>query len=367
MKIMRVTPVLYPYEIGGSAIHCHELSNIQSKEKNNVTVLTINRGEKIEEATMNYNLKVFNWYKMPWDFFKMENPFSLRLNLELLRSEYDILHCHSHLFFTSLFAIIISKIKNKPCVITVHGVKAKRNQFTNIMQEIWLEIFSRLIFNLVNKIICLTTADAEEIKKYGAKDEKITIIPNGINTNLFSLSLSHKDSILWVGRFVEEKGLKYLIEAMEYVIKDFPNKRVILIGDGPLRSQIKELVISKKIDHFFEFKEKTSQKEIATAMKECELFVLPSLKEGFPKSILEAMSCGKPIIVTKQLKEIVGDLGFIVTPASVQELKNAINEILSHPIEAKNLGLKSRKLVEQQWSWDVVSKQIEKIYFDLLS
>lgn len=367
MKIIRVTPVLYPYEIGGSAIHSHELSNIQSKEKNKVTVLTIKRGVAVEEADQNYELRCFKWYKMPWDFFNMENPLTPGLYLELLKSDYDMLHCHSHLFFISLFSIIISKIKGKPCVITVHGVKAIRNKLTNILQELWLKTFSRIIFKLSNKIICLTTADAEEIKNYGATNEKITIIPNGINTELFNLGPSHKNYILWVGRFVEEKGLQYLIEAIENIEKDFPNKRVILIGDGPLKYQIKNLVINKQLDHIVEFREKCSQKNIANAMKECELFVLPSLKEGFPKSILEAMSCGKPIIATKQIQEIIGDIGITVTPTSVVELKNAINEMLLHPSEAKNLGLKGRKLVEQQYSWEITCKKIEKLYLDLLS
>ena len=362
MKICRVTQALYPYVIGGSPIHCHELSNCQSTDGHQVTVLTVKRGAKVEEIACHYYLKQFRWFKMPWDFLGMENPICPGMWWELFKSDFDLIHTHSHLFFTTLVSVIISKIKNKPCVVTVHGVRAVRDKATNLFQEVWLKLFSRLIFKITEKIICLTQADADEIKNYGVQEEKVVVIPNGIDTQLFNQYNFHNDYILWVGRFVEEKGLKYLVEALEGVANVFPNKRVVLVGDGPLKQEIMIKVNKKGLNNMFEYKENCSQQEIAKLMKSCELFVLPSLKEGFPKCLLEAMACGKPVITTKGLKEIVNGAGVTVNSKNPEELRNAITDILFNPLDAKKMGLIGRTKVEQNWSWSIVSNRLEEIY-----
>ncbi|MBE3128440.1 MAG: glycosyltransferase family 4 protein, partial [Actinobacteria bacterium] len=245
MKICRVTPIIYPYFVGGLSIHCHELSNHQSKDGHQVTVLTVKRGYEVEEVNCYYNLKRFRWFKMPWDFLNMENPVCPGLWLELLKSDFDLLHVHSHLFFTSLFSVIISKIKGKPAVITVHGVRAVRDKATNLLQEVWIRIFSRLIFRMVEKVFCQTQADAEEIKKYGLENKKIEIIPNGIDTELFSQCSYDNGYILWVGRFVKEKGLEFLVEAIDDIKESFPDKQVVLVGYGPLKQEIMDNIIKK--------------------------------------------------------------------------------------------------------------------------
>ena len=367
MKICRVTPILYPSFVGGLAIHCHELSNCQSKDGHQVTVLTVKRGIDVEEVTRHYNLKKFTWFKMPWDFLDMENPICPGLWWELLRSDFDILHVHSHLFFTTIFSVIISKIKDKPCVVTVHGVRAVRGKTTNLLQEIWLRTLSRLIFIIAKRIFCQTQADAEEIRNYVSRKKNIELIPNGINTDLFKPCNSNNGYILWVGRFVAEKGLKYLVEAFGNIAKEFPNKKVVLVGYGPLEQEIMRRVDEKGLSNVFEHLGKCSQQEIAKLMRSCELFVLPSLQEGFPKSLLEAMACGKPVITIKSLKEIVNGAGITVDPANAGKLADAIREILSDPFEGEKMGLNGRKLVERNWSWNIIVKKIEKSYSTLLA
>lgn len=367
MKIYHITHTIYPYSIGGEPTQCHEIANYQSIN-NQVTVLTVKRDSKIEDANCNYILKQFRWFKMPWDFFGMENPICPGLWWELLKSDFDVLHTHSQLFFTTFFSIIISKIKNKPSIITVHGIKAVRDKTTNLFQEIWLQILARYIFKITDKIQCMTNNDAMKIQHYGVNNKKIVIIPNVIDTHLFkpgNLGNKHNDFILWVGRFVEEKGLKYLVDAIEGVVKDFPIKKVLLVGEGPLREEIQSQIHSKDLDKIFEIRNNCSQKEIAALMKECELFVLPSLQEGFPKSILEAMACGKPVITTNGLKEIVNDAGITVKPESVEELKNAIKFFLSNPFAGEKSGIQGRKYVEENFSLEIVIKEIEEVYISL--
>ena len=102
-------------------------------------------------------------------------------------------------------------------------------------------------------------------------------------------------------------------------------------------------------------------------MKKCELFVLPSLQEGFPKSLLEAMACGKPVITTKNLKEIVDGGGITVETTNVEELMGAIKRIISSSSSERTMmGDKGRRLVEQNWSWEIVGRKIEGVYNSLI-
>jgi glycosyltransferase involved in cell wall biosynthesis len=366
MKICRVIHAVYPYKIGGSVIHCHELSNFQSKYGHNVSVLTANNGKPIENVECYYNLKKFYQVKMPWDLIGMENPICPGLWIEILKGDYDLIHAHSHLFFITLFSIIFGKIKNIPSIVTVHGVRAKRDKVTNLLQEIWLKIFSRLIFKMTKKVICLTNNDANEIIKYGAKREKIEIISNGININLFNNGKSNEKYILWVGRYVEEKGLKYLVNAIEKLITEIPDIKVILVGDGPLKPEIIKSIKEKNLVTKFKFINNCSQIEIAKLMSKCEVFVLPSLKEGFPKSLLEAMASRKPVIASRELKDIIENSGIVVRPTNVIELKDAIKQIITNPKIANQLGLNGRKKVEDKWSWNVVCNKIEMSYNEII-
>jgi glycosyltransferase involved in cell wall biosynthesis len=362
MKICRVTQAIYPYVVGGSPTHCHELSNNQTNDHSQVTVFTVRRDTKVDAPPVSYKLRQCWWMHMPWDFFGMENPVAPGLGLRVLREDYDVLHAHSHLFFTSTLAIIANKIKGKPSVITVHGVRAVRQSSVNFFQEAWIRLLSRYLFRLVDKVICLTQVDADEIAQYGVPPEKISVIPNGIDTTLFHPRDNHDGYMLWVGRFVSEKGLIYLVDAMEQVAKEYPDTHMVLVGDGPLKDDITTRIQIKGLEQNFDLREKCPQSEIAELMGSCEVFILPSIQEGFPKSLLEAMASGRPVITTSSLAGIVGEAGLVVTPQSVDELSQAMLTYLSDPAKREAAGTKGRSYVEANWSWDVVTEQINNIY-----
>jgi len=362
MKICRVTQAIYPYVIGGSPTHCHELSNNQSTDHSSVLVLTVRRNNQIDSPTVNYDLKQFGWMRMPWDVAGMENPITPGLWWHLLRTDYDVLHAHSHLFFTSALALITNKMKGKPSVLTIHGVRAVRQSSVNLFQELWMQLVARYLFKLTDRIICLTPADAHEISHYGVPPEKIQLIPNGIDTTLFHPQDTHDGYLLWVGRFVEEKGLRYLVDAIQQLTPTNPNLRVVLVGDGPLRPHIINQIHTKGLDQHFELHRNCSQREIAALMRNCTAFVLPSLQEGFPKSLLEAMACARPVITTSSLTDIVGDAGITIPPKSVEALSQAILTVLTNPATQHTAGLQGRHYVETKWSWPIVTDQTNRLY-----
>lgn len=329
-------------------------------------VYTPQRDQQVDSPSVKYTLRQCKWIRLPWDYSGMENPISPSLGWRILHSDYDVLHAHSHLFFTSVMAILLNRIKQKPSVLTIHGVRAVRQSSVNLFQELWMQFLGRYLFRLVDQIICLTPADAEEISRYGVPAEKIKVIPNGINTHLFQPQVMHDDYMLWVGRFVAEKGLTYLVDAMEQVVKAYPDAHMILVGDGPRKNEIIERIKDKGLEEHFKFKSNCPQSEIAKLMAGCEMFILPSLQEGFPKSLLEAMACGRAVITTQSLADIVRDAGITVKPRSVEQLHQAMLAYLTDPAKREEAGERGRSYVEQNWSWDVITQQINGVYEDLV-
>ena len=128
---------------------------------------------------------------------------------------------------------------------------------------------------------------------------KIRLIPNAVDTTIFKPSSNRESNlIVWVGRFVNEKGLEYLVEAAKIVADSFSEARFLLIGYGPLKEDILRLVHKLKLEDFVRLVGPLSRIEIARILGKATIFVIPSLKEGMPLALLEAMASGAAVIGT---------------------------------------------------------------------
>jgi len=100
-------------------------------------------------------------------------------------------------------------------------------------------------------------------------------------------------------------------------------------------------------------------------MKKCEFLILPSIKEGFPISILEAFSCGKPVISTRDLHDIINGAGITINPKSFIELAEALMKILNDKEFKIKAGLIGRSMVESKWSWNIVGSKTILLYYSI--
>ncbi|TXT62374.1 MAG: putative enzyme [Promethearchaeota archaeon] len=191
----------------------------------------------------------------------------------------------------------------------------------------------------VTKIITIADHIKEVlVNSYGINHKIIKTIYNGIDLNeiktlktqeikntLHRSLLENKEYVKFIsmGRLIEIKGHKYLISAFAQVKKEIPNSALFILGDGPLNTSLKEFAVQKKVDKeiYFLGLKKNPYKYLAHA----DIFVLPSLIEGLPMSIIEAMACELPIIATKcksGIEEIVeeGTYGILVPPKDSSSL-----------------------------------------------
>lgn len=216
----------------------------------------------------------------------------------------------------------------------------------------------------------------------GVRPELIVVIRNGIQPMSRSAP-EHKASqrlaeelslrpgellILNVGRLREQKGQSYLLDAIPLVVKNLPGVVFAIAGDGPLRSDLEEKARKLGIDHAVRFL--GNRTDIPQLLAAADVFVLPSLWEGLPIALLEAMQAGLPSVVTnvEGVDEIITDQqnGLVVPVADPLALADALVTVLQDSELRARLGRSARQLVEAEYTVDQMCLQYEALFLSLM-
>ena len=367
IKILRVVSDLYPYSIGGLGVHVHELSKEIVKRGHQVTVFTCEKHPKLYHNQVNgYNVYYFNTFMNTFGF---SAPPSMLTALFKKVDDFDIVHAHSHLFFSTHMAAFVRKFKKTPLIVTNHGFVSQRVPFT--IQKIALPIVAKWTYSNADAIICYTSEMKEEMENWGIRTENVRIIHNGVNTEFFR-PLNNNDKeydIIWVGRYVPGKGIEFLIQSLSELKKEFKDFKVLMIGSGPLKKSIEEMVIKSNLTNHITFIEKISNDDLLYYYNKSKLFVLTSIEEGVPRTILEAMACGLPVVCSDlpQLKTLIDGSGILVPKKDGISIANAIMKILNDDKFYERLSMNARQKIITKYSWeDTVTKTIQ-LYEELIT
>jgi len=221
-----------------------------------------------------------------------------------------------------------------------------------------------------DRVMAVSNAMKREMIKLGIPEEKIKVIPNGLD-NIFK-SLDKKDArrlinlqpenkeqkiILYCGRFGPEKGLEYLIKAVKILYDRNVSFRLILVGDGQQKDQIKKLVISSGLAKRVQFKEEMPYDKMPALMNSSDIFCLPSIREGWPNVVMEALGCGIPVVASEVggVPEILTspEYGIMVPKQNYEELANALMMAIKKPWNHNKI----RSAVRNR-TWDNVAQEI---------
>jgi glycosyltransferase involved in cell wall biosynthesis len=244
----------------------------------------------------------------------------------------------------------------------------------------WLFIkpISKLVMRNADGLIALTDDMSKEMHKLCNKP--IKTIPNGIDLDNYeilsrdnariTLNIPLGESILcFVGTLRPVKGVKYLIEAMCLVAKNNSSIKLILVGDGPERMEIMKLTEELNLKDVIIFVGRISNVKISAYLSASDIFILPSLSEGFPMAILEAMACGLPIVTTRVrgLPEIVmeGVNGFIVDPKNPDQLASRIKFLIQDSILREEMSRNNKEMIKM-YTLQNITKGLEAVYFSVL-
>jgi glycosyltransferase involved in cell wall biosynthesis len=223
-------------------------------------------------------------------------------------------------------------------------------------------------FIAVSRAICQRAID------YGIPADNITVNYIGVDTNTFKpgpIPISKRSKrILFVGRLVEKKGTAYLIRAFAGVRKKIPDAKLVIVGDGPLRSSLRALAASLNVP--VDFLGALSSDQIRDQMDQARAFCLPSITatngdaEGLPIAILEAQSSGLPVVTSARggVGEAVinGLTGSAVKEAAIDSLEEALHLLLSNGQLAEALGKRGRDQAVEQFDLYRSSEHLETLY-----
>ena len=210
-----------------------------------------------------------------------------------------------------------------------------------------------LAYKMADKIIFTSKADKVFAQKiFHLKEEKIEVIPNYIDTDLFKpLSNVKKEpnSICYVGRLSKEKNVSALIEA----ISGLPFVKLYIAGDGPLKEELQQQAVKLGLKERVVFLGKVANEKLPELLNKCQAFALPSLYEGNPKALLEAMACGLPCVASdvEGINEIIkhNENGLLVKPLK-DEIKKALNLLFKDSFLSERLAKQARATLEEGFS-----------------
>ena len=281
-------------------------------------------------------------------------------------------------------AIIVSyfaRRNNKPYIVQAHGSVLPFFQKEGL-KNLFDKAFGFRILHNASCVFALTEVEKEQYLKMGVDEEKIEIVPLGINLEEYEnlpeygkfKSKFHIDNddklILFIGRLHEIKGLDLLIEAFDDLVKNeddgyADNIKLAIVGpdDGYL-SILEEKIRESSIEDNVIVAGPLYKEEKQEALVDCDLFVMPSRYESFTTSGLEAMACSKPLVLTKNnhIHDWVdGNVG-IACDDNKDSLRKAIEKLLFDEDLASVYGENGRKLIEEKYNWDIINEQILEIY-----
>ncbi|TAJ43684.1 glycosyltransferase family 4 protein [Methanofollis fontis] len=368
MKILRVVSDLYPSVVGGVGLHAHEMSRLQARAGHEVTVITYRTDSQQLSSEEGDGYQIFR-LNAPIKIFGNSISFSLFQRLLKNFNSYDVVHAHSHLFFSTLLCTLVHRFRSTPLVVTNHGLVSQTAPAW--LQRIYIPTVGKWIFQSADAIICYTETERSQLIDLGVPSSKIHVIHNGIETDVFipSISCSPKKQILWIGRFTPGKGVEYLLKGFQIFSREYPDYSLMMIGRGPLKDEFIDMIKEMELGDKVTLQDFIPNHELPGLYQDSSFFVLPSLEEGVPRTILEGMACGKPVVCTElpQLVDIVSGCGMLVPLRDSEALADALSRLAEDPHLASSIGKAGRVNVVSHFSWeDTVSRTLD-LYDSLIS
>ncbi len=307
------------------------------------------------------------------DYFRVFRAFRKIYSIAK-RASFDLIHTHG--YFTDIIGTPVCKFLRIPHLSTCHGFVSNDR---NLRVYNWLD---RISLRLCKKIIAVSEGIKNDLLRSGINESRTVVIPNAVENSYGEkeladhriekrrlLSLEEEKFIIgYAGRLSEEKGLEYLIEAGSILREKGEAFKILIIGDGPKKKDLENLAVTKSLKKETIFT--GFQSDVENWLPALDVFVLPSLTEGTPMALLEAMSVGIPAIATSvgDVPTIVenGISGFLIDPADFRALAEKIIFLKENPVLRKEMGIAGINVIKNRFDVHKWCRTIETEY-DLVS
>ena len=228
----------------------------------------------------------------------------------------------------------------------------------------------KFVAKKLNKILVPSKSSIVDIREeFGVKENKMERLMNGIDRNVFypdpKVKKISRRIVTVASADVPLKGLDFLLRALFKLVKIYPDISLSIIGEQKKGGHTERLIDELNLKEHVNFFSNLSQGNLRKTYCEAEIAVIPSLYEGFGFAAIEAMACGVPIISSSggALPEVIKDCGIIIPPKDSKAIYNSVTQLFSSPDNAKKLANKALERVKERFSWEVVAKKLEEVYF----
>ena len=354
----------------GIGTYVYNLSSELIKRGNSISIIT--RGTDNNDCIINDNITLYKRKFLPiYPLHVFYHSIHVKDLIKDIKDDIDIFHFHTPLpaYFKT----------NKPSVLTVHtpmktdsrhAEKDLLGYLIRFQAPVSAFIEKKLI-NYCSKITTVSESVASELSEYGVPYNNVDVINNAVNENIFIKKHSEpkRPYILFVGRLAHRKGLYDLIKCFQIVAKANSSMYLYIVGKGPLENNIKsyiqDLGLSNKVI-FIGHIHRSNIDELVEIYCQAKVFVQSSTYEGLPTVLLEAMSCGCPVVATNISgnNEVVKSNynGILVQPGNPSEMANAVITLIKNESLSSNLGVNARKTIESSYTWEKIAHNFYSLY-----
>ncbi|GAB6537242.1 glycosyltransferase [Bacillus cereus] len=347
-SILIITP---SFEIGGAEKYV--LMLIEELIKRGKKVVFISSGGALESKL---NEKV-HFIKMPVLDKSIKNIFGLAIKIRKVVKEHNVQMIHSQ----SIYTTIISKLllPSKPVMVTIHGLKEEDYPKANVLMKIFAD-----------KVIAVSGKTKESMSRPINVGKKLDVIYNGIEIpNAYKAN--KEENIIKIGvvaRLHPDKGHLLLLESFRELLQRHSDLFLYVVGDGEERSRLETYVRENSIENKVLFT--GFQENVGEYIKELDIMVLPSYREGLPLSILEGMSYGKCVVASNVggIPEAIKDreTGLLCKPGNQEDLVNKLEEVIVDREMRINLGNQAYQCAKGTFSNEIFYEKMLEAYNSIL-
>jgi len=292
----------------------------------------------------------------------------------LKKGFFDLVHTHG--YFADICGLPASRLLCMRALSTCHGF---------ISNDRKLKTYTRLdkyALRLCEMVIAVSDGIRNDLVRSGIKDSRVVVIPNAVVSSFgedqlltrrrdkrLSLDIAPDDFVVGcLGRLSQEKGVNYLVDALSLIINSVDQVKLLIVGDGPERQSLEQKVKNSGLENLVVFA--GFQEDIEKWLPAFDVFVLPSLTEGTPMALLEAMAMGVPVIATAVggVPKVINDRvnGILVSKGQPVEISEKIRMLQNNPDLQKKLALNGLDTIREKYDIRSWSISIEQIYQRML-
>lgn len=289
--------------------------------------------------------------------------------LQTALGKYDVVHFHAE---GPCAMIWLPKLLGKRCVVTIHGLDWQREKWKNGFGSKYIHLGEKMAVKYADEIIVLSKGVQEYFQKtYG---RKTLFIPNGVNRPVLrkadliknKFGIDKDGYLLFLGRIVPEKGIRYLLQAYKQLHTD--KKLVIAGGSSDTDDFMKEIQALAAGDDRIIFTGFVAGQALEELYSNAYLYLLPSDLEGMPLSLLEAMSYDNCCVVSDiaECAEVVEDKAVTFQKSNVQDLKEKLQRLCDDPVTVQKYKNEAADFICSKYNWDEITRKTLAVYEDRL-